>query len=210
MWTGQTLFDPNTITMFNVLFTLLPPFTLGLFDRFEDQNTRMKNPSLYCFSQNGLGYNAPVFWRWICQAILHSVILFWLPMLAMDTSVNSWGGQSEGRIDLGNTVYTCVVVTVIVKALIEKDCLTGVCIVFLSVSVFLWFLVLSLYSYFWLVTGLTSPTMLDSIYILSTNTGFWFCLVTAPTLCVSLDLLYRSLERMVARYQDTAGGKQEY
>ena len=89
MWTGTTLFDPNVMLMYNVLFTFAQPFTLGLFDRKHSAEERMSNPKLYEFSQKGYGYNHDVFWRWLRQAVLQSAVLFFLPLVGMGIGVNN-------------------------------------------------------------------------------------------------------------------------
>merc|ERR1719209_999795 len=68
MWSGQPVYSTLTITLFNILFTFLPPFAIGLLDQTSTSKERMKTPGLYYDSQNGTGYNKNVFWRWIVQA----------------------------------------------------------------------------------------------------------------------------------------------
>jgi phospholipid-transporting ATPase len=202
MWTGTSLFDPTIMLMYNVAFTIAQPFTLGLFDQSETMEARMKNPLLYEFSQRGRGYNEHVFWDWIQRAVLQSTILFWLPMLAMETGVNNAGGHSEGYLELSNTIYTCVVLTVTAKAAIEKETISPLCVLLLGGSVLVWILFLTGYSYFWLLVPVANPAMLDSVRILVTNTGFWFCVITAPTVCASIDILLRSTNKMTNEYKD--------
>ena len=142
-----------------------------------------------------------MFWRWLKQAVLQSVILFFLPVLALDTGVNNSGGHSEGFMVFGNTIYICVVITATVKAAIEKEAITPLCIFLLVSSVAMWFLVVAVFSYVWQVTsGMMLALMVDAIRILFTNTGFWFCLVTAPTLCVALDMINISIDNVAEKY----------
>jgi len=202
MWTGTTLFDPNVMLMYNVLFTFAQPFTLGLFDRKHSAEERMSNPKLYEFSQKGYGYNHDVFWRWLRQAVLQSAVLFFLPLVGMGIGVNNPSGHSEGFMELSITIYTCVVITVTAKATLEKDTVTPLCIFLLAGSVVAWFLVLSVYSYFWKFTGFTNPVCLDAIRILVTNPGYWFCIVAAPALCIALDVLIMSVGDIHAKYSN--------
>jgi magnesium-transporting ATPase (P-type) len=41
----------------------------------------VQHPVLYIPSQQGLLFNVRVFWVWAVNALLHSVLLFWLPVL---------------------------------------------------------------------------------------------------------------------------------
>ena len=77
-WSGQVLFERWTIGMYNIFFTSMPPMAMGLFDQYCTAETRMKYPSLYQATQRSEYFNHKVFWMWIANSILHSVILFWL------------------------------------------------------------------------------------------------------------------------------------
>ena len=203
MWTGTTLFDPMVMLMYNVLFTFAQPFTLGLFDRKHSAEERMSNPKLYEFSQKGFGYNHDVFWGWLRQAVLQSAVLFFLPLVAMDTGVNNPSGHSEGFMELSLTIYTCVVVTVTAKATLEKDTITPLCIFLLAGSVVAWFLTLVIYSYLWKLTGWTNPVCLDAIRILMGNPSYWFCIIATPAVCIAIDVLLMSAGDIDSKFSNS-------
>lgn len=51
-----------------------------------------------------------VFWVWIINALIHSSLLYWLPLLALKQDV-AWGnGRDGGYLLLGNFVYTVSVI----------------------------------------------------------------------------------------------------
>lgn len=103
---GQILFERWTIGFYNVLFTALPPFAMGLFDKICSADTMLKYPALYKPSQNAQLFNVKIFWFWISNALLHSVMLFWLPMFAYENDIIWVNGKSGGYLELGNMVYT--------------------------------------------------------------------------------------------------------
>ena len=107
--------------MYNMLMTAAPPVAIGLFDQSCNANTRMANPSLYKASPSSQFFNLKVFWLWIFNAILHSAILYWLPMLAHGQGIVWQSGKSGDYLVLGNIVYSCVVITVCVKAALTLD-----------------------------------------------------------------------------------------
>lgn len=105
-WSGQILFERWTIGLYNVVFTAMPPFAIGLFEKFCTAETMLKYPVLYKASQSSKLFNVQVFWIWIANALLHSVFLFWLPMVAFRNEV-IWGdGKTSDYLLLGNMVYT--------------------------------------------------------------------------------------------------------
>jgi len=195
MWSGQPIYNTTTITLFNIAFTFLPPFAMGLLDRTSTSEQRMKRPALYCYSQNGMGYNQDVFWRWIVQSVLHSVLLFWITLLSMYTGVNNHHGYSEGYLEIGNTVYTAVVITTCIKAGLEKESWTLVCVLQIFGSIVLWAIFLWGFSYFWLAPWLpmADANMLNMAYILTENSGFWFSTFVASSVSIATDIVFKVL-----------------
>lgn len=105
-WSGQILFERWTIGLYNVLFTALPPFVMGIFDKVCSDDVMLKYPLLYQPSQTAQLLNTKVFWVWISNAVMHSLVLFWMPMLSYATG-NVWNtGLNGGYLELGNMVYT--------------------------------------------------------------------------------------------------------
>lgn len=105
-WSGQILFERWTIGLYNVLFTAMPPFAIGLFEKFCTADTMLRYPQLYKASQSSKLFNVKVFWIWILNALLHSVFLFWMPMMLFHSEA-IWGdGKTSDYLLLGNMVYT--------------------------------------------------------------------------------------------------------
>lgn len=61
---------------------------------------------LYIPSQQGMLFNVRVFWIWAVNALLHSILLFWLPMLLASHHVLWPNGKDGGYLVVGNFVYT--------------------------------------------------------------------------------------------------------
>lgn len=102
---GQILFERWTIGLYNVVFTAMPPFAMGLFDKVYSDDMMLKFPQLYS-KQSAKLFNVKIFWVWIGNALLHSVLLFWLPMLAYESDVIWGSGKTGSYLVLGNLVYT--------------------------------------------------------------------------------------------------------
>lgn len=86
------------------LFTAAPPLAIGIFDKVCSAETMMKHPKLY--SQKSSQFSVKIFWVWIINALLHSVLLFWIPMLAVQKDVLWPHGKEGGYLVFGNMVYT--------------------------------------------------------------------------------------------------------
>jgi phospholipid-transporting ATPase len=79
---------------------------MGLFDKVCSAETMLKYPALYKPSQNADLFNVKVFWVWILNSLGHSVLLYWLPLLAAENDVMWSNGRDGGYLVLGNIVYS--------------------------------------------------------------------------------------------------------
>ncbi|XP_064481329.1 probable phospholipid-transporting ATPase IA isoform X3 [Ornithodoros turicata] len=174
-WSGQTLFERWTIGMYNVMFTAAPPLAIGLFDRTCSAEVMMKYPALYKSSQNAEGFNAKVFWVWIIDAIYHSIILFWLTMLAMKQDVAWANGRDGGYLMFGNLVYTP-----------SHLAIWG--------SIGLWLLFLLIYCNVW-PTLPVAPDM-AGLHIMVYSSGiFWMGLIIIPFMALLADIIFIVVKR---------------
>lgn len=73
-FSGQTLYESWTLSCFNVIFTILPPLAIGVFDQFTSARLLDKYPQMYMLGQNNEFFNQKRFWGWIANAIFHSLV----------------------------------------------------------------------------------------------------------------------------------------
>lgn len=57
-------------------------------------------------SENYISVFKQVFWIWIANALIHSSLLYWLPLMALKQDVAWANGRDGGYLLLGNFVYT--------------------------------------------------------------------------------------------------------
>ncbi|KAG7249578.1 hypothetical protein CRUP_026636, partial [Coryphaenoides rupestris] len=105
-FSGQILFERWCIGLYNVIFTALPPFTLGIFDRPCSQQNMLRFPQLYRITQNAEGFNTKVFWGHCINALIHSIILFWFPLKMLEHDSPFSDGHGNDYLFVGNMVYT--------------------------------------------------------------------------------------------------------
>uniref|UniRef100_A0A8C7H0A2 Phospholipid-transporting ATPase n=1 Tax=Oncorhynchus kisutch TaxID=8019 RepID=A0A8C7H0A2_ONCKI len=148
-FSGQILFERWCIGLYNVIFTALPPFTLGIFDRPCSQQNMLRFPQLYRITQNAEGFNTKVFWGHCINALIHSIILFWFPLKVLEHDSPFNNGHGTDYLFVGNMVYTYVVVTVCLKAGMETTAWTRFSHLAVWGSMILWMLFFTVYSAFW-------------------------------------------------------------
>uniref|UniRef100_A0A7N8WXR7 Phospholipid-transporting ATPase n=1 Tax=Mastacembelus armatus TaxID=205130 RepID=A0A7N8WXR7_9TELE len=131
------------------IFTALPPFTLGIFDRPCSQQNMLRFPQLYRITQNAEGFNTKVFWGHCINALIHSIILFWFPLKILEHDSPFSNGQGNDYLFVGNMVYTYVVVTVCLKAGMETTAWTRFSHLAVWGSMVLWMVFFAVYSAIW-------------------------------------------------------------
>lgn len=79
---------------------------MGLFDKSCSAETMINYPQLYKPSQSGDLFNVKVFWVWVVNGMIHSAILYWLPLFMCEYDILWMNGKEGGYLVLGNCVYT--------------------------------------------------------------------------------------------------------
>ncbi|KAK3912291.1 putative phospholipid-transporting ATPase IA [Frankliniella fusca] len=189
-WSGQVMFERWTIGLYNVLFTASPPITMGIFDKVCSAEMMLQYPKLYAPSQNGEHLNARVFWGWIIVAIIHSIILYWLPMLMCQHDVLWDTGHDQSYLVLGNFVYTYTVVTVCLKAGLVTNSWTWLTHAAIWGSILTWFLFVVIYSAFWPTIPL-GAVMSGMDKMMFTSLVFWLGLFLIPFSTLIIDVTYK-------------------
>lgn len=73
MFTGTSLYESWSLSMFNTLFTTLPVLCLGIFEQDLSSTTLIAVPELYIMGQNNERFGLLLFLGWIVVAALESV-----------------------------------------------------------------------------------------------------------------------------------------
>eukprot|EP00040_Diaphanoeca_grandis_P017304 m.90042 g.90042 ORF g.90042 m.90042 type:complete len:1189 (-) comp26359_c0_seq1:156-3722(-) len=85
---GTLIFDPLLVTVFNVLYTLLPPMVVGVLDQDVDAKASVDFPILYQAGIRNEYFNNHIFYHTVLRGIFHSVIIY------VFVGVSLYGGNS--------------------------------------------------------------------------------------------------------------------
>uniref|UniRef100_A0A8D0H6Q8 Phospholipid-transporting ATPase n=1 Tax=Sphenodon punctatus TaxID=8508 RepID=A0A8D0H6Q8_SPHPU len=179
-FSGQILFERWCIGLYNVIFTALPPFTLGIFERSCTQDSMLRFPQLYKITQNADGFNSRVFWGHCINALIHSIILFWFPLKVLE----------HGK---GFIISNYVVVTVCLKAGLETTAWTKFSHLAVWGSMLLWLVFFGAYSAIWPIIPI-APDMLGQAGMVLRCGYFWLGLLLVPTSCLVKDVAWRAVK----------------
>lgn len=75
-YTGTSLYEPWSLSMFNTLFTSLAVIFLGIFTKDLSASTLLAVPELYTKGQNHGGFNIRLYLGWSFMATCEAVIIF--------------------------------------------------------------------------------------------------------------------------------------
>ncbi|KAK1175580.1 phospholipid-transporting ATPase IA isoform X2 [Acipenser oxyrinchus oxyrinchus] len=212
-FSGQILFERWCIGLYNVIFTALPPLTLGIFERSCHKENMLKYPELYKSTQNAMGFNTKVFWAHCLNGLFHSVILFWFPLKAFQHDTVFGNGKTPDYLLLGNMVYTFVVITVCLKAGLETSSWTMFSHIAIWGSIAIWVVFFGIYSSLWPVITL-APDMSGEADMMFSSGVFWMGLLIIPVTSLLFDVTYKVVKKrcfktLVDEVQELEGKSQD-
>ncbi|GMM42528.1 aminophospholipid-translocating P4-type ATPase [Hanseniaspora uvarum] len=111
MFSGTSLYEPWSLSMFNTLFTSLPVLCIGMFHKDLKASTLLAIPELYTFGRLSQGFNFKIFLHWIVSAAANACFITF-------TSVFIWGSRAlidNGIYALGFINFTVVIFFINIK-----------------------------------------------------------------------------------------------
>ncbi|KAM3422882.1 Phospholipid-transporting ATPase [Cercospora zeina] len=142
-YSGTSLYESWSLSMFNTLFTSLTIIFLGIFEQDLRASTLLAVPELYTKGQRSAGFNIRVFTGWMFTAIAGAMIVYFSVWGLYGDAIFS---SSNDIFGLGSMSFTaCVIIIALKLQVIEQryKSIMAVLAVFLSVGGwFLWNLIL--------------------------------------------------------------------
>ncbi|PRP77110.1 hypothetical protein PROFUN_12965 [Planoprotostelium fungivorum] len=196
-YSGQTLFDSWSLSMFNTLFTSLPILVVAAFDQDVSRRSMKDYPQLYRESIDKPSFSLKWATLWFVEGIIHSAIIFFGVVFLFSQGAITSHGHDFGLWTLGTAVYTVVIITVNVKLALEVNSWNLWILASLVFSVVIWFVWLALFSFVPpSANALFNDNVLYGVPIfLLRSYVFWSCCILLPFLCLIPDFGYKYLRR---------------
>ncbi|KAK5174615.1 aminophospholipid translocase [Saxophila tyrrhenica] len=194
-FSGQVIYESWTLSFFNVIFTALPPFVIGIFDQFVNARLLDRYPQLYQLSQKGIFFRTHNFWSWVANGFYHSLLLYFVSeLLYWDDHVLP-NGKIAGHWVWGTSLYTAGLVTVLGKAALITNLWTKYTVIAIPGSLLIWFIFLPVYAT--VAPMLNFSTEYTNVLpVLLTDPSFWLMAVVLPALCLLRDFAWKYAKRM--------------
>ncbi|KAF1847207.1 phospholipid-translocating P-type ATPase [Cucurbitaria berberidis CBS 394.84] len=143
-YTGTSLYESWSLSMFNTLFTSLPVIFMGVFEKDLSASTLLAVPELYTKGQRNGGFNVRVYLGWMFMASSEAMVVYFCMLGLYGQAIFT---ADNSIYPMGTITYTAVVVLISLKMqFIEthSKTLTNALAIFLSVGGwFLWTILLS-------------------------------------------------------------------
>ncbi|KAJ7782793.1 Ca-transporting ATPase [Mycena metata] len=193
-FSGQIAYESWTLSMYNVLFSLLPPLVIGIFDQFVSARILDRYPQLYILGQKNAFFTKTAFWMWVGNALYHSFVLYLFSIILFWGDLKQATGLDSGHWYWGLMLYLAVLLTVLGKAALISDLWTKYTVAAIPGSFIFAMLFLPLYAYIAPIIGF-SQEYTNLVPRLWTDFVFYFVLLLIPIFCLARDFAWKYYRR---------------
>ena len=195
VFSGQIIYESWTLSIYNILFAVLPPLTLGILDQFISARLLDRYPQLYTLGQKNIFFNMKTFAQWIVNAIYHSFVLYIAGVLLWWGDGYQSDGKMAGHWVWGTALYGPVLLTVLGKAALVTSNWTKYHVMGIPGSMAIWLVFILAYA--WIAPMANVSTELEGLVPrLYTSAVFWLQLLVLPILCLLRDFSWKYVKRM--------------
>ncbi|CUG00064.1 phospholipid-transporting ATPase 1c, putative [Bodo saltans] len=193
--TGQSLYDPWALSMYNVAFSAFPIVITATLDkdvRMERLLSKDQFPELYHDGLHHTLFNTGTFWLFLGNAVFHSLLGFFLSIRILQYFTDFSSGLDLGMTGSGCTAYSAILVIVTVKISLETQSWTVVNIIVVLGSVLLWYAFLGLYGNFFNVAKIKDFALWYGMpsQVLKQPT-YWLAVIIIASVAVLRDFLWK-------------------
>lgn len=193
-FSGESIVESWTLTLYNVLFVALPPFVIGIFDQYISANSLLQYPKLYQLGQDCYFFNVEIFWAWAVNGFYHSAIVY----LAV-INIYKYGnvlpnGVVADHWVVGITLYTICLLTALGKAALITSEWTKYTFYAIPGSFVLWLLAFPIYAAIAPRVNVSKEYIGIVKYVYGSDV-FWISIFIVPILCLLRDFLWKYYKR---------------
>ncbi|SCV68524.1 BQ2448_645 [Microbotryum intermedium] len=194
-FSGQVIVESWTLTFYNVLFTVLPPVVLGVFDQFVGARMLDRYPELYKLGQQNKFFSVRIFWQWIANALVHSFIIYAVTVAVFWGDLILPQGWVGGEWMWGTTLYLAALLAVLAKAALISDIWTKYTVLAIPGSFVFTMVFLPIYALIAPLLGfsLEYKGIVPRLWV---SAVFWMTILGLPVLLLTRDFAWKSYKRL--------------
>ena len=192
-YTGTSLYESWSLSLFNTLFTSLPVIFMGIFEQDLSASTLMAVPELYhSLGHCNGGFNIKIYLAWVAMAASQAVIVFFIMVGLFGQAIFT---TNNGLYAMGALTFTaCILIIATKMQFWELHNKTYTCAISTFVSVggwFLWMIILST-TYHNNVIYDVKEGFLERF---GKNTLWWLTLILVVAACWVLEIAVKAAQR---------------
>eukprot|EP00475_Leptophrys_vorax_P021255 TRINITY_DN28972_c0_g4_i1.p1 TRINITY_DN28972_c0_g4~~TRINITY_DN28972_c0_g4_i1.p1 ORF type:complete len:1066 (-),score=293.24 TRINITY_DN28972_c0_g4_i1:1463-4660(-) len=111
-YTSQPLYDSYILTLFNVIFTGLPPITVGWHEKDISEATAMLHPQEFAMFRKHRRFSLKQYGAWMALALFHSVLTYFVSHGIYAQDVLSQDGKVCGLYCWGNLSVSAAIILI--------------------------------------------------------------------------------------------------
>lgn len=192
-YTGTSLYESWSLSMFNTLFTSLPVIFMGIFEQDLRASTLLAVPELYSsLGHLNNGFKIKIYLAWVALASCQAVVIFFLQLGLYGQAIFTTGQDLYAMGDLTFTACIIVIATKIQFWEIHNKTYTCAISMFCSIGGwFLWNIILSS-----TYTNNVIYDVKDGFFNrFGRNPLWWLTLILIVTACWALEIGIKVLQR---------------
>ncbi|SMN21489.1 similar to Saccharomyces cerevisiae YAL026C DRS2 Aminophospholipid translocase (flippase) that maintains membrane lipid asymmetry in post-Golgi secretory vesicles [Maudiozyma saulgeensis] len=195
-FSGQSIMESWTMSFYNLFFTVLPPFVMGVFDQFVSSRLLERYPQLYKLGQKGQFFSVTIFWSWIINGFYHSAVVFIGTILFYRYgSALNMHGEVADHWTWGVSVYTTSILIVLGKAALITNQWTKFTFVAIPGSFLFWLVFFPIYGSIFPYASISREYF--GVVPHTYRSGvFWLTLLVLPMFALLRDFAWKYYRRM--------------
>ncbi|CAK7231159.1 drs2 neo1 protein [Sporothrix eucalyptigena] len=194
-YTGTSLYESTSLTVFNTLFTSLPVILLGIFEKDLRADTLLAVPELYTYGQRNLGFCFRKYIGWMILAVAEAFIIFYILYAVYSAALFT---TDTTLYAMGSLAFSVCIIFINIKMLaLELHNQTIISAIGLLISVtgwFLWSILLSA-----VYKSKSGPYLVHSSFLrnFGRTATWWVTLIVTLAAVVVLELVVNGVRRAV-------------
>ena len=191
-YTGTSLYESWSLSMFNTLFTSLPVIFMGVFEQDLSSNTLLAVPELYSsLGPRNAGFNIPLYLGWVFMASSQAVIVYFIILGLYGQALFT---LDNGLFAMGALSFSACIVVINSKMQfweLHNKSITCVVAIFLSIGGwFLWNIMLSTFYKNNVIYNVRD----GFVYRFGRNLLWWLTLILVVTACWALEIGIKAIK----------------
>ncbi|CAG8568066.1 4348_t:CDS:1, partial [Acaulospora colombiana] len=200
-FSGTSLYEAWTLSLYNTLFSSLPVIVVGIFEKDLKRRTLIGVPELYQTGQRNEAFNLKLFLLWMGMGLYHAMVIVLVPAflhgIFFSEELNDSG--TPQLFDFGLVSYTSVVFIVTSKiAYLECHNWTLLTHVTSFLTLCGWFLWQTVYSFVYPVGGNALYDVRGSFQHQGKESIFWLSTLLTVSLAMIPNIILKAVKSVIS------------